>query len=622
MSLVDRGLFPGGVELCFLPKGHTHNEMDQHASRVSIGVRKRDVFNRDQLMERLALCYKGLAVERIQHVADTKAWLNPGIGANQIRNWTKSQFRFLHGISTRRFFRIARDQSTGRLEVRFKEEATNEDWSEPWFPLKNPDGPVKLDPAKRGLNAIRPLAPARKKLIRSHVEGCMPRVPYEFREVLQDNLKMCLEQTPVEFHWRDGGKFKQESADVEFYEHVADADAIEFQRPPGVYDNPLRPGFNPDGPGFLLVGNFVAVVDRPWYHAPTTKVGFRVGKIITVDKGEKKIGVRWFTSGGGANIHTVHWRPYIGQAKDVIVPLSDLLMTFRTNGFTPVNMLLTAAIRKCILYKLRSSNTLCLLFFILSACVLTLLCLFCRRVFAGQEEMSQAREREVLSGLNFNATSIEEYLADVGENKQDEELALEALSRDRLENFTAVLLERLKRRAARQAAAAVGATSSSSLSSPSSSSPVAASSLSSSSSSSLPGDGDDSDDGSDDENNGQDWICICGFQAKNKSGFTRHTRACDDWALANEDEEDALRRDPPADLGTGAAVVDTVNIVYQPRRPAARLRDPTAGQEPPLSVLSVTDTAAGDLGSGLGGVYQSNILTHGRRRGKKRSNNE
>jgi hypothetical protein len=236
--------------------------------------------------------------------------------------------------------------------------------------------------------------------------------------------------------------------------------------------------------------------------------------------------------------------------------------------------------------------------------------------------MSQAREREVLSGLNFNATSIEEYLADVGENKQDEELALEALSRDRLENFTAVLLERLKRRAARQAAAAVGATSSSSLSSPSSSSPVAASSLSSSSSSSLPGDGDDSDDGSDDENNGQDRICICGFQAKNKSGFTRHTRACEDWALANEDEEDALRRDPPADLGTGAAVVDTVNIVYQPRRPAARLRDPTAGQEPPRSVLSVTDTAAGDLGTGLGGVYQSNILTHGRRRGKKRSNNE
>ena len=42
-SLVERGLFPGGVEIGFLPKGHTHNECDQCASRLAIACRHRDI---------------------------------------------------------------------------------------------------------------------------------------------------------------------------------------------------------------------------------------------------------------------------------------------------------------------------------------------------------------------------------------------------------------------------------------------------------------------------------------------------------------------------------------------------------------------------------------------------
>jgi hypothetical protein len=38
-SLVERGLFPGGIELGFLFVGHTHNEVDQIASRISIALR-------------------------------------------------------------------------------------------------------------------------------------------------------------------------------------------------------------------------------------------------------------------------------------------------------------------------------------------------------------------------------------------------------------------------------------------------------------------------------------------------------------------------------------------------------------------------------------------------------
>ncbi len=39
-TLVERGLFPNGIYVSFLPVGHTHNEMDQVASRISIALRR------------------------------------------------------------------------------------------------------------------------------------------------------------------------------------------------------------------------------------------------------------------------------------------------------------------------------------------------------------------------------------------------------------------------------------------------------------------------------------------------------------------------------------------------------------------------------------------------------
>ena len=43
------GLFAGGIFISFLPKGHTHNEMDQCASLISIAVRRKDIHTRQQL---------------------------------------------------------------------------------------------------------------------------------------------------------------------------------------------------------------------------------------------------------------------------------------------------------------------------------------------------------------------------------------------------------------------------------------------------------------------------------------------------------------------------------------------------------------------------------------------
>jgi len=76
-SLVERGLFPDGIYLSFLPVGHTHNEVDQVASRISIAVRDRDIHTPEELVKCLREAFDDMDIEVVQHVADTKQFLNP-----------------------------------------------------------------------------------------------------------------------------------------------------------------------------------------------------------------------------------------------------------------------------------------------------------------------------------------------------------------------------------------------------------------------------------------------------------------------------------------------------------------------------------------------------------------
>jgi hypothetical protein len=75
--LVQRFIFDT-IELSFLPVGHTHNECDQIASRISFACRHNDILIRGDLAKIIRDCYtpKPL-VTHLHEVADFKRLVNP-----------------------------------------------------------------------------------------------------------------------------------------------------------------------------------------------------------------------------------------------------------------------------------------------------------------------------------------------------------------------------------------------------------------------------------------------------------------------------------------------------------------------------------------------------------------
>ena len=122
--LCERGLFKGGVFLSFLPKGHTHNECDQIASRLSVAVRRKTILTRAELYVMMKKCFKNVRCEAIDFVADSKKFLNP----QENDRWTGSKFQYIHQISKFRFFRI-KLTAANNLEIRTKKSCEDDYWS-------------------------------------------------------------------------------------------------------------------------------------------------------------------------------------------------------------------------------------------------------------------------------------------------------------------------------------------------------------------------------------------------------------------------------------------------------------------------------------------------------------
>ena len=131
ISLVERGLFPDGIYLSFLPVGHTHNEVDQVASRISIALRNRDIHTPDELVRLLKNAFDDMDVRFISQVADTKEFLNP----QQKDSWTKSRFKRIQNVSAYRFFKIYRNHLK-HVACEHKVCEEQEKWSRPFYFIK------------------------------------------------------------------------------------------------------------------------------------------------------------------------------------------------------------------------------------------------------------------------------------------------------------------------------------------------------------------------------------------------------------------------------------------------------------------------------------------------------
>jgi len=360
-SLVERGLFPGGIEIGFLPVGHTHNEVDQIASRISIALRRRDILTPEHLTELLKESYTGLHVVLLNKVADTKEFLNPGLK----KGWTQSRFKVHHNLSKFRHFRICK-VAKGDVHTSHKETCEG-DWSIPYCPIKGqgPDktkskGERRLQADAYPKNAVNVHAAKYVMDVKTSLETLRSRMGEEawlrsteiFDEVFRDT-------TPGDFHWENGGVFQTEKLYVRRANgedvgwagsKLKGVDEIDFMPALGLFQDPAKVGkhkVSPE-PSSLCIGNFIVVLDDVDLDAGTKDLvngkkpkpcaaGFRMAKILRVNRAAEMMEVVWWVTDKDTKARrSAVWRPWVCSGGSGVVGAgggrvvaSQVVFTFR-----------------------------------------------------------------------------------------------------------------------------------------------------------------------------------------------------------------------------------------------------------------------------------------------------
>ena len=197
--LVERGVFRR-VYLSFHPVGHTHNECDQCASRISIATAHRDIYCRCDLTKILEGCYTPTpVVETIRNVVSFKQAVNPD-GAYTNRYPRSSTVRQFRNIKDTHFFLIHMD--LGQVVYRDKTTIDQQSWSEPISPWKN--GVSGLQPENLVQKMSEVIKPEQLTIIKKTLEAASFRLGNGHHQqcVDADYARIC---TPVNggetIHW-------------------------------------------------------------------------------------------------------------------------------------------------------------------------------------------------------------------------------------------------------------------------------------------------------------------------------------------------------------------------------------------------------------------------------------
>jgi hypothetical protein len=235
--LVERGVF-ANIQISYLPVGHTHNECDQLASRLAVGVRYASLPTLPDFLEVLRGCvHPSPNVEVLNSVADTIGMLNP----QRQPRWTGSKVYFFSGImalesvlqdgeaplegvakrhtTTLHFLLTLGPNSAGTLVPVFKTKIRYDTphWSEVFFPFKHvPSGlsAKNIPPMRR-----KPLPAARMKELEANLEACSYRISPSEQAANQTELEQLKDTTPRPLHWPQDGQFERE---LEIRDEVAD----------------------------------------------------------------------------------------------------------------------------------------------------------------------------------------------------------------------------------------------------------------------------------------------------------------------------------------------------------------------------------------------------------------
>ena len=348
-SLVERGLFPGGIEVGFLPMGHTHNEVDQAASRISIALRRRDIHTAAQLMAMLKECFSELDVELVTKVADTKSFLNPG----NHKTWKKSRFMRHQHIASYRYFLIDKG-TTGDVHIRTK---VNHDgmWSRPKCPIKG-QGPETTKAVGRlrpqaevyGLSAVKVREPLYRQGVMRSLEMCRVRISPDAYQELMLTYDAVFTSSPVDFHWKNGGVFHTETLALA-NRGLSYEGELDIPGPSGLFQDwpqVLKHRACPE-PSSICAGHMVAVDSTgvlSYADSTTTdpKFGFRMAKVYAVDRVLRRVKVQWWTTSSKTFQQKAVWRPWIVQ-QGTTVNAEDCVYTF--HGLTSAGRVKSAVFR-------------------------------------------------------------------------------------------------------------------------------------------------------------------------------------------------------------------------------------------------------------------------------------
>ena len=223
--LVERGVFKI-IWIDFHPVGHTHNIVDQVASRLAIKCQKVDIPSREHLFDRLRKAYTPTPrVFRLDRVADFKGLVNPDGDAH----YANSAIHEHCGILDQQYFRFERD-SSGRVGFRCKASFDDEAWSTFFYSFREKEHGIKVE----NITAcdVAEVESQRLDDIEKYLDDVKWRTVMNKPGVQASKRALLdlLRDPPRNFHWPDNGRFVKEDAIIQEEEETSEEEESEEEK--------------------------------------------------------------------------------------------------------------------------------------------------------------------------------------------------------------------------------------------------------------------------------------------------------------------------------------------------------------------------------------------------------
>jgi hypothetical protein len=358
--LVQRRVFDV-IEMSFLPVGHTHNECDQVASRISLACRHADIFTRSDLADVIKQCYTPVPiVAHIDEVADFKSLVNPdhkqdfsGIVVCPfffIGSFLDFIIRYscaaahLHrarGVSQPLHYKFQRINGVAR--VRPKVNVQQQAWSREWNIWRHePIGrkcSFDLADMARGHCAFRVVTPEAVKKMTLALETCRSRMTELDYQSCMSDLRMLANPPKRAFTWPDGGVFACESlpdapvSDVKRGDPVRHtAQLVHLREHPRIWSSaPRMAAEREDAKATTVpvtVGDFVAIGMNYGGDGHTIPLheqrAFWVGQVTGIYHSTNRIQIHWYHTAARSRWINGKYKVWNVGNKTAMIPMDSI----------------------------------------------------------------------------------------------------------------------------------------------------------------------------------------------------------------------------------------------------------------------------------------------------------